>query len=284
MNLSQPTPLKIGEVARRTGLTARTLRYYEELGLVVPGERLVSGHRVYTQQDLTRLYRICVLRQLGTPLAEIGAALDRPGADLVDAVDRHLADLDARLVATGRLRERVSAVRETLHADGTAADEEVLELLEGMDGAETGISQRITLLVYDDLEAAHDHLVTVFGLGPGRLTRDAEGRVVHGEVHVGDGVLWLHPTSPEHGLDSPRSLGAATACLAVMVEDVDAHYARAVAAGAEVRAAPRDMDYGYREWDARDPEGGVWSFMSLLEHESEAVDPAVGADSAIGSD
>jgi uncharacterized glyoxalase superfamily protein PhnB len=53
--------------------------------------------------------------------------------------------------------------------------------------------------------------------------------------------------------------------MAVMVDDVDAHHARAVAAGAEVVGEPRDESYGYREYDARDLEGGLWSFMSPLE-------------------
>ena len=109
----------------------------------------------------------------------------------------------------------------------------------------------------------------LFGFGPGRLSRDESGRVVHGEMHVGDGVIWLHPASEKSALASPASLGAATHCMAVMVDDVDAHYARAVAAGADVVGEPRDEDYGYREYDARDLEGGLWSFMSPLEGERD---------------
>ena len=44
------------------------------------------------------------------------------------------------------------------------------------------IQRRISILVYDDIEAAHDYLVAVFGLGAGGLTRDADGRATHGEV------------------------------------------------------------------------------------------------------
>ena len=45
----------------------------------------------------------------------------------------------------------------------------------------------------------------VFGLGPGELTRDEAGDVVHVELQAGDGVVWLHPESPEFGLASPRT-------------------------------------------------------------------------------
>ena len=67
---------RIGQVSARTGLTARTLRYYEELGLLKPSERLVSGHRVYASDDLRRLYRISLLRQLGLPLSDIAREVD----------------------------------------------------------------------------------------------------------------------------------------------------------------------------------------------------------------
>jgi DNA-binding transcriptional MerR regulator len=266
--------LKIGEVSRRTGLTARALRYYEEIGLLEPSGRLAGGHRVYTTEDLRRLYRICLLRQLGTPLATMAAALDEPDAELSEAVDRHLSVLDDRLAAVGRLRERVRAVSLSLRDDSSPTDSELLALLEGMSDMDAGICQRLTLLVYDDIEAVHDHLVTVFGFGPGQLSRDASGRVVHGELHVGDGVVWMHPASEEHGLASPASLGAATHCMAVMVDDVDAHHARATRAGADIVGPPRDMDYGVREYDARDIEGGLWSFMTTLD---EPTTPRQGA-------
>ena len=112
------TEVKIGEVARRTGLSVRSLRYYEEIGLLPPTERRAGGHRVYDRSDLERLYRIGLLRQIGTPLIEIARALDGPDTELTAAVDRHLAAVDARLAATGRLRERISAVSRTLHDGG----------------------------------------------------------------------------------------------------------------------------------------------------------------------
>ena len=80
--------------------------------------------------------------------------------------------------------------------------DELVEVMEGLGEMDPHITQRLTLLVYDDIEAVHDHLVTVFGFGPGRLSRDESGRVVHGEIHIGDGVVWLHPVlgAPRPGL------------------------------------------------------------------------------------
>ena len=108
-------------------------------------------------------------------------------------------------------------------------------------------------------------LVRVFGLGPGQLTRDEQGHAVHGELQAGDGVVWLHPEQAEFGLASPRTLGAVTASVAVMVDDVDAHHRHAVAEGATVDYEPMDQPYGYRVYGARDCEGGLWPFMQSID-------------------
>jgi len=130
--------------------------------------------------------------------------------------------------------------------------------------ADTGVQRRISVLVYADLEAAFDYLTRCFGLGPGEQTRDETGVVVHAEMQAGDGVLWLHRETEEHGLASPRRLGAATGMVAVLVDDVDAHYQHAVEQGVTIRYAPVDQPYGYREYGALDCEGHLWSFMKPL--------------------
>ena len=263
-----PPRWRIGQVSARTGLTTRTLRYYEELGLLGPSERLVGGHRVYGNDDLRRLYRISLLRQLGLPLAMIASELDDSSRDLADTVSRHIGQLDQRLAALGRNRERMIAVRESL-TTGRPTDEELLGVLHEMAEIDSGLTQRLTLLVYNDIAAVHDHLVAVFGFGPGTITCDESGRVVHGELHVGDGVVWMHPPSAEYNLASPMSLGASTHCMAVMVDDADRHHERAVAAGAEIIYPPKNMPYGVREYGAHDLEGGLWSFMSPIDPEGD---------------
>lgn len=260
---------RIGQVSARTGLTTRTLRYYEELGLLRPTGRLVSGHRVYANEDLRRLYRISLLRQLGLPLSDIAGELENPSRDLSDTIGRHIGQVDQRMAAIGRHRERMITVRDSL-ATGSPTDEELLDILHDMAEIDHGFTQRLTLLVYDDIEAVHDHLVAVFDFGPGTITRDKSGRVVHGELHVGDGVVWMHPPSADYRLVSPASLGASTHCMAVIIDDVDRHHERSAAAGATIVYPPRDMAYGFREYGARDLEGGLWSFMTPLSPEGDS--------------
>ena len=254
---------KVGELAAATGLTVRTLHYYEQIGLLPAPARSAGGHRLYSADDVSRLYRICLLRGLGFPLADIATTLDDPAWNLRAALGRHLAELDARLGAAQELRGRVADLL------AGAPDGSLLEVMEGMAvldilGLDTTVRQRIAVVVYADLPAAYDYLVDVFGLGPGRLTRSPDGVAVHGEVHAGDGSIWLHPESPEFGLASPRSLSATTANIVVVVDDVDAHHRHAAARGADVVYEPVDQLYGYREYGVRDLEGGLWSFMKEL--------------------
>ena len=73
--------LKVGELARRTGLTVRTLHHYDEIGLLRPSQHMVSGHRLYTAADVARLQRVLSLRQLGFGLEEVRQCLDQPSGN-----------------------------------------------------------------------------------------------------------------------------------------------------------------------------------------------------------
>lgn len=256
---------RIGDLARASGLTVRALHHYEDVGLLRPA-RTAAGHRVYGDDDVDRLYRVIALRRLGLSLGEIARALD-DGGDLRDVMRRQLAELDERLAATARLRNRLVAL---LASDRPGTDD-LLAYLEETTMLEAAPRRRIGILVYEDLDAAFTFLVDVFGLGPGEVTRSPDGTAVHAEVEAGDGVLWLHPEAPAFKLASPKHTGAATAMVAVMVDDVDAHFRHAEAKGAEIVYEPMDQPYGYREYGARDGEGGLWSFMKPL-----ADDPAAG--------
>jgi MerR family transcriptional regulator, thiopeptide resistance regulator len=122
----------------------------------------------------------------------------------------------------------------------------------------------IPVLVYADVEAAHDFLVGVFGFTSGGLHRLDDGTVVHAEVRHGDAAIWLHPETAEHELASPRAAAVSHGGLSVVVPDVDAHHARAKAAGARIDSTPTDQDYGLREYGVRDPENHRWWFSSPL--------------------
>ena len=256
---------RVGELAAATGLTVRTLHYYGEIGLLDASARTAAGHRIYADADVERLYRICLLRRLGLPLGEIARALDDPEWELRSAMAIHLRDLERRLDATTQLRGRLAQLFSAMQTTDGPPIDDLLEVLEEMTMLDSTVQRRISILVYSDLQVAFDFLERVFGLGPGELTGDGQGNLVHGELQAGDGVVWLHPEAPEFELLSPRSLGGASASMAVMVDDVDAHYRHTLEQGATVDYEPVDQPYGYREYSARDSEGHLWSFMKPLD-------------------
>jgi len=99
--------MQIGEVAERIGLSLRTIRYYEEVGLAVPSARSEGGFRLYVEDDVERLRVIMQMKPLGFSLEEMRELLD-----LLDAGDA--AD-PARLAAfRGQAAERVSTLRRQL--------------------------------------------------------------------------------------------------------------------------------------------------------------------------
>jgi uncharacterized glyoxalase superfamily protein PhnB len=126
----------------------------------------------------------------------------------------------------------------------------------------SAINRLITLLVYENIAAAHDFLVHAFGFAPGGIERDGQGIPVHAEVRAGDAVIWLHRVAPDHQLFSPRVLPGVSGGTYVQVDDVNAHFERSRSAGATIDSAPRIEAYGMHEYGARDIEGHHWWFGS----------------------
>jgi len=95
---TQPAPLilRIGEVAKLTGLTTRTLRYWEELGLISPSSYRGRGERLYSSTDMARVSRIKDLQELlGFSLAEVRVVLDTEDIETLDRVRSELRRGDA---------------------------------------------------------------------------------------------------------------------------------------------------------------------------------------------
>ena len=121
-------------------------------------------------------------------------------------------------------------------------------------------------LLYHDAHAAIDWLCRAFGFEK-RLVIPGRGNlIVHAHLTFGHGGVMLSSAENyafPHLCRSPRTLGGAgTVELMVVVSDVDAHYARALAAGAEIVIAIEDKAYGGRSYACRDIEGYVWVFGS----------------------
>ena len=114
------------------------------------------------------------------------------------------------------------------------------------------------LVRYKNAGQAIDWLERAFGFERGAVHEGDDGTVVHAELRLGDHIIMLGSESDE---PDPRwGPRAGAGWVYVAVDDADAAFARATAAGAEVVMALTDLDYGSRDFAVRDPEGNFWSF------------------------
>lgn len=118
----------------------------------------------------------------------------------------------------------------------------------------------IPFIRYEDALAAIDWLERAFGFQR-HAVHEEGGRVVHAELTFGGGMFMIGSTQEGPNMArTPRQLGGeTTGGMYVVVDDADAAFERAKAAGAEVLREPTDQDYGSRDFSVRDPEGFVWS-------------------------
>ena len=114
---------RIGEVAAKVAMTERTIRYYEELGLLDSVKRLDGGTRVYTDDDVRRLKFIRKLKVLGLSLQEmheLEGVYTRQRSNrsvlprLIELLDAHLESVDSRIAELGALRDEIRSYREHL--------------------------------------------------------------------------------------------------------------------------------------------------------------------------
>jgi uncharacterized glyoxalase superfamily protein PhnB len=120
-------------------------------------------------------------------------------------------------------------------------------------------------LQYRDGAAAVDWLEQAFGFERSLVLLGENGAVDHAELTLGTGTIMIGSLEdPSLGLKSPRDLESVGQGIYVAIDDVDAHCARAKAAGAEIVRRPADTSYGAREYMARDPEGHLWSFGTYV--------------------
>src|SRR5262245_11589107 len=124
--------MKVGEVAKRTGLSVRTLHYYDEIGLLSPSTHTESQHRLYGAAELERLQHIKSLRQLGFSLDEIRACLDCEDLSLREVIALHVSRLRAQISEETKLVVLLETLAATLAADKRASVDDLIASIESV--------------------------------------------------------------------------------------------------------------------------------------------------------
>ena len=110
--------MRIGDLAERAGVTPRTIRYYESIGLLPPAQREGHGQHSYTEKTLARLQKIDQLKKLGLSLDEIGDVIDlyftdpsgiQPKQKILAILRQHLAEANEKIGSLQQFRDDVQA-------------------------------------------------------------------------------------------------------------------------------------------------------------------------------
>jgi MerR family copper efflux transcriptional regulator len=115
--------MNIGEAAARSGVPAKTIRYYEDVGLIGPAPRADNGYRAYSQRDMHMLSFVQRARSLGFSVSECHQLLDlysnphRTSADVKALTLRRVADLDRKMAELAEMRATLVRLAQTCHGD-----------------------------------------------------------------------------------------------------------------------------------------------------------------------
>jgi uncharacterized glyoxalase superfamily protein PhnB len=133
-----------------------------------------------------------------------------------------------------------------------------------------GHPQIIPYLYYEDAGPAIEFMEKAFGFRIESAFRNpTDDRVLHAAVRTGSGVIFVGPGMEPFGTQGPPDPDFVSAMTYVFVEDVDAHFERAKAAGAEIRAELHEHFGGNRQYSASDPGGQRWTFAQPVEQTAD---------------
>ncbi|WP_333849250.1 MerR family transcriptional regulator [Leclercia sp.] len=124
--------IQVGELAKRAGITVRTLHHYEQTGLLLPSARSAAGYRLYNLADVQRLHMIQALAKAGLELAEIRDFLEKDSLSLSELLEAQIRLLDKQVRSITTLRDRLVDLRAGLEAHEDLDLESWLQTLELM--------------------------------------------------------------------------------------------------------------------------------------------------------
>lgn len=124
---------KVGDLSKRTGLSIRTLHYYDEIGLLAPSHRTESGYRVYGKQNIIRLQQIITLKQIGFSLEDVRSCLDNGDRAFAEMVQLHIAKVRKQTELSQQLLQRLESIEQTAAKLDAVPVEEVLQIIQVMD-------------------------------------------------------------------------------------------------------------------------------------------------------
>jgi DNA-binding transcriptional MerR regulator len=128
----QSVALKVGDLAKQSGVSVRTLHYYDEIGLLSPSHRTEAGYRLYGKEDIIRLQQIVSLRQIGFSLEEIRECLEHRSFSFDRVIQLHTARLREQIELSQKLLNRLEAIAQAVSSMQAVSVEAVIQTIEAM--------------------------------------------------------------------------------------------------------------------------------------------------------
>lgn len=175
----------IGDVARRSGVSARMLRHYDSLGLVRPTGRSGAGYREYSSEDVRRIFHIESLRSLGLSLRDVRRALDDPDFTPSELVDNLIRQTRERIAAETELLTRLRRI-DAVEPAGWEDVLQVVALLQALGSKSAGKRQRAALSSVEEVSVPVEALV--------------EAALSETDPHVAGALRWALAQSGDDGL------------------------------------------------------------------------------------
>ncbi|OZG27322.1 MerR family transcriptional regulator [Williamsia sp. 1138] len=286
----------IGELSRRTGVSARMLRHYDSLGLVRPTDRSDGGYREYSNDDILRIFRVESLRSLGLSLREVQRALDDPDFTPTALVGELIDQTRERLAREQELLERLQQVNDT--DPGTWSDVlGLIELVRDLGSDRPARRQQAVFSATEDGSAPADVLADALlvevvpnvagalGWSLARLGNDAVAALARG-LESSDTDVRRRATMAIAKIDGPEATTLLE--LALADDDITIRSQAAIELGSRglIRAAPTLIDAivaGSRDVEAADALGALAQTQqtadeltgALLEALDESSEPPV---------
>ncbi|KIL37768.1 MerR family transcriptional regulator [Gordoniibacillus kamchatkensis] len=123
---------KTGDLANMTGLTVRTLRFYDQIGLLSPSGQTESGHRLYSESDLSRLHQILSLKELGLSLDDIKSVLTGGQISPLEIVNLQINRIKEQMKLQQKLLEQLEHVSKRMQGEVQLTVEDFTGLLQAM--------------------------------------------------------------------------------------------------------------------------------------------------------
>ncbi|MBP2002278.1 DNA-binding transcriptional MerR regulator [Paenibacillus shirakamiensis] len=123
---------KVGELAKLTGLTVRTLHYYDQLGLLSPSGQTDAGHRLYNEMNVSRLHQIISLKELGLSLEEIQLALSSEQFSPLEIIGLQIHQIQEQIRQQQQLLEKLRHISKLMQGQNKVTVEDFTSLLQAM--------------------------------------------------------------------------------------------------------------------------------------------------------